>query len=327
MWWGYDWRRTSCSWTWFATAGGSWELSSACRCASWRCSSSRKPPGLMRRPAQAELSCRVLHYISEDLTQFEVSGPGGAVGDGSTIDAPSSSAADGPDVTSKRAFLSALTASATTVFPFLCEILEQHFQAAQALQTAPLPPSSSAAAPSSTSTSPQQQQQQQRQDAISAHVAALSAALAALSTWVEWVPMRRLAGSPVLAACAFFLREGSPALRLQALDVMRQITWRKRANESPSDYSALMDGLGGALLGATGALGLLLGPQDPLPPAMVRELGFGGSQSEFGSRLLEVLECLGEGHFRCLSEPSGRRAAFLAQLLTFTRHPYLRLSG
>lgn len=28
-------------------------------------------------PQPAELSCRVLHYISEDLTQFEVSGPGG----------------------------------------------------------------------------------------------------------------------------------------------------------------------------------------------------------------------------------------------------------
>ncbi len=29
---------------------------------------------------------------------------------------------DSPDVTSKRAFLSALTASAPTVFPFLCEV-------------------------------------------------------------------------------------------------------------------------------------------------------------------------------------------------------------
>lgn len=28
------------------------------------------------RATQAELSCRVLHYISEDLTQFEVNGPG-----------------------------------------------------------------------------------------------------------------------------------------------------------------------------------------------------------------------------------------------------------
>lgn len=60
---------------------------------------------------------------------------------------------------------------------------------------------------------------------------------------------------------------------------------------------------------------------------MMRELGHGGSLADFGARLLEVLEGLGEGHFRVLSEPAGHRTAFLAQLLTFTRHPYLRLSG
>ncbi|KAG2446350.1 hypothetical protein HXX76_000937 [Chlamydomonas incerta] len=32
--------------------------------------------GAAAGPSQAELSCRVLHYISEDLTQFEVNGPG-----------------------------------------------------------------------------------------------------------------------------------------------------------------------------------------------------------------------------------------------------------
>ncbi|KAG2492597.1 hypothetical protein HYH03_009257 [Edaphochlamys debaryana] len=32
--------------------------------------------GAAAGPLQAELTCRVLHYISEDLTQFEVSGPG-----------------------------------------------------------------------------------------------------------------------------------------------------------------------------------------------------------------------------------------------------------
>ncbi|KAG2429153.1 hypothetical protein HYH02_014188 [Chlamydomonas schloesseri] len=31
--------------------------------------------GAAAGPSQAELSCRVLHYISEDLTQFEVNGP------------------------------------------------------------------------------------------------------------------------------------------------------------------------------------------------------------------------------------------------------------
>ncbi len=60
---------------------------------------------------------------------------------------------------------------------------------------------------------------------------------------------------------------------------------------------------------------------------MVRELGYGGSLADFGSRVLEVVEGLGEGHYRALAEPAGRRGAFLAQLLTFTRHPYLRLSG
>ena len=35
--------------------------------------------------------------------------------------------------------------------------------------------------------------------------------------------------------------------------------------------------------------------------AMVRELGHGGSQCDFGARLLEVVEGLGEGHFRCLT--------------------------
>ncbi|GIL83720.1 hypothetical protein Vretifemale_12459 [Volvox reticuliferus] len=303
--------------------------------------------GAAEGPIQAEMTCRVLLYISEDLTQFEVSGPGGAVGvsgDGATADtiSPGSSGpADGPDVTSKRAFLSALTASATTVFPFLCEVLEQHFQAAQQLQSAPLPPAAGAAGGSGVTgaaaggagagpagaASSVASPEQQRRDQISAHVAALSAALGALGTWVEWVPMRRLALSSVLGACAFFVREGTTALRMQALDVLRQITWRKRGNESFADYSELMDGVGGALLGSTAALGLLLGPQDPLPPAMVRELGYGGSQADLGSRVLEVVEGLGEGHFRALSETSGRRAAFLAQLLTFTRHPYLRLSG
>ncbi|GLI64319.1 hypothetical protein VaNZ11_007546 [Volvox africanus] len=293
-------------------------------------------------PTQAELTCRVLLYISEDLTQFEVSGLGGAVGasgDGATADTISpgnSGSADGPDVTSKRAFLSALTASATTVFPFLCEVLEHHFQAAQQLQSTPLPPvpgaagggggtgaAAGVAGPAGSVASPEQQ----RRDQISAHVAALSAALGALGTWVEWVPMRRLGSSSVLSACAFFIREGTSALRMQALDVLRQITWRKRGNESFADYSELMDGVAGALLGSTAALGLLLGPQDPLPPAMVRELGYGGSQADLGSRVLEVVEGLGEGHYRALSETSGRRAAFLTQLLTFTRHPYLRLSG
>ncbi|GIL52037.1 hypothetical protein Vafri_7993 [Volvox africanus] len=293
-------------------------------------------------PIQAEVTCRVLLYISEDLTQFEVSGPGGAVGasgDGATADTispGSSGSVDGPDVTSKRAFLSALTASATTVFPFLCEVLEHHFHAAQQLQSTPLPPvagtagggggtggAAGVAGPAGSVVSPEQQ----RRDQISAHVAALSAALGALGTWVEWVPMRRLGSSSVLSACAFFIREGTSALRMQALDVLRQITWRKRGNESFADYSELMDGVAGALLGSTAALGLILGPQDPLPPAMVRELGYGGSQADLGSRVLEVVEGLGEGHFRALSETSGRRAAFLAQLLTFTRHPYLRLSG
>ncbi|EFJ50786.1 hypothetical protein VOLCADRAFT_88659, partial [Volvox carteri f. nagariensis] len=255
----------------------------------------------------------------------------GASGDGATTDPTSpgsSGAADAPDVTSKRAFLSALTASATTVFPFLCEVLEQHFQAAQKLRSEPLPPAAggggaAAAAGGNPTASPEQQ----RRDQIAAHVGALSAALGALSTWVEWVPMRRLTASSVLSACSFFIREGTPSLRMQALDVLRQVTWRKRANETPADYITLMDGVGGALLGATAALGLLLSPQDPLPPAMIRELGYGGSQAEFGARVLEVVESLGEGHFRTLSEAEGRRAAFLTQLLTFTRHPYLRLSG
>lgn len=64
-----------------------------------------------------------------------------------------------------------------------------------------------------------------------------------------------------------------PALLCAALNALlhcrtlcSQITWRKRANESPADYGALMDAVGGGLLQATQALGLLLRPADPLPP-------------------------------------------------------------
>ncbi|KAG2446348.1 hypothetical protein HXX76_000935 [Chlamydomonas incerta] len=254
------------------------------------------------------------------------SGDGAAPDVTSTSGAGGAGAADGPDVTSKRAFLSALTASAPTVFPFLCEILEKHFQAAQQLEAAGTSGAAGggAAGASGAATTPAQ-----RAEAVAAHVAALSAALGALATWVEWVPMRRLKDSPVVGACSFFIRMGTPSLRMQALDILRQITWRKRSNESAADYGALMDAVGGGLLQATQALGLLLRPADPLPPAMVRELGHGGAQCDFGSRLLEVVEGLGEGHFRCLAAtPPGAstRDAFLAQLLTLTRHPYLRLS-
>jgi hypothetical protein len=40
--------------------------------------------------------------------------------------------------------------------------------------------------------------------------------------------MRRLVDSPVLPACAFFLVAGSAALRLAALDVMRQVSSEMR---------------------------------------------------------------------------------------------------
>ncbi len=101
------------------------------------------------------------------------------------------------------------------------QILQQHFQAAQQLQ-APATPAAAAAAgtaaAAAASLSPAA-----RQEAVAAHIAALSAALGALSTWVEWVPMRRLAASPVLDACAFFITAGTAGLRMQALDVLRQV--------------------------------------------------------------------------------------------------------
>ncbi|MEW5319093.1 MAG: hypothetical protein WDW38_010263 [Sanguina aurantia] len=67
--------------------------------------------------SQAEVVCRVLQFISEDLTQF-----------------------DTPGANDKRAFLAAVTTAAASVFPFLCQMLETHFQAAMAATSAPPPP-------------------------------------------------------------------------------------------------------------------------------------------------------------------------------------------
>lgn len=50
-------------------------------------------------PGQAEMACMLLHYISEDLTVFETNNNEG-----------------------KRSFLSSLTNSVNSVFPFLCEV-------------------------------------------------------------------------------------------------------------------------------------------------------------------------------------------------------------
>jgi hypothetical protein len=53
------------------------------------------------------------------------------------------------------------------------------------------------------------------------HHAVVSASLSALSAWVEWTPMQRIATSNVVEACTFFL--DSEEFRLAALAVLKQV--------------------------------------------------------------------------------------------------------
>lgn len=106
----------------------------------------------------------------------------------------------------------------------LPQILEKHFQAAQQLEAAGTSGAAGGGAGGSAGgAAAAAMTPAQRAEAVAAHVAALSAALGALATWVEWVPMRRLKDSPVVGACSFFIRMGTPSLRMQALDILRQV--------------------------------------------------------------------------------------------------------
>jgi len=218
----------------------------------------------------------VLHFISEDLTQFDVAGG-----------------------EHKRQFLSSLTASVETVFPFLCQMLQQHFVAAIECQAA------------------------NRAEEVQAHSRVISSSLSALTTWVEWTPMPRITSSNVIDACTFFLT--AVDFRLQALDVLKQIVGRRRATEQQKDYEALMDKVATLLLDQCTKQGLLA-PGAQLPAGLSKELDYGGSLEEFGKRLCTTLVGLGDGHFQCLATDE-RRLQYLQQMLVFTRHPYLLLSS
>lgn len=54
-----------------------------------------------------------------------------------------------------------------------------------------------------------------------AHASVVSSALGALSTWVEWTPLSRIASSNVIDAATFFL--STTEFRLDALDVLKQV--------------------------------------------------------------------------------------------------------
>ncbi|GAX73215.1 hypothetical protein CEUSTIGMA_g668.t1 [Chlamydomonas eustigma] len=225
---------------------------------------------------QAELACMVLHFLSEDMTHFDLS-----QGD------------------QKRQFLAALSSSASDVFPFLCQLLEHHFMHANTARD-------------------------KKDDKVTqAHKAVVSSSLAALSTWVEWTHMSKIAASNVVDACVFFL--DSAEFRLQALDVLKQVVARRRTNEKASDYDGLMDKVGALLLGGCQKLGLLQ-PSGVLPQALSSDLDHEGSLEEFGQKLCSVLVGLGEVHFKCLSGEN-RRNMFLQQVIVFTRHPSLHLSS
>lgn len=60
----------------------------------------------------------------------------------------------------------------------------------------------------------------------------IHASLSALTTWVEWTPMARIASSNVLHACTFFL--DSTEFRLKALDVLKQVRGREGQEELSS---------------------------------------------------------------------------------------------
>lgn len=88
-------------------------------------------------------------------------------------------------------------------------MLETHFQAAMAATSAPPPPPATSG-PNSTPPS-----------TAAAHASVVSSALGALSTWVEWTPLARIAASNVIDAASFFL--STPEFRLDALDVLKQV--------------------------------------------------------------------------------------------------------
>lgn len=237
-----------------------------------------------------ELSCLVLHFISEDLTHFD---PILNQGVSESTDA------------NRRAFLAALSSSVELVFPFLSACLEVHFLAASSCKD--VDPSKS-----------------------KLHMAVVSASLQALSAWVEWTPMARVSSSNVLDACGFFLSNQGvvdPDLKMLAVDVLRQVSGRKRTSEGHEEYDALMDKCASVLLSSCQHLGFIT--QDgSMVPSVSTAIDSDGPMEELGLRVCSTLVTLGENHFKCISSHGGeaRRDAFLAQCLAFTRHPNLLIS-
>jgi len=82
---------------------------------------------------------------------------------------------------------------------------------------------------------------QQGPDAARPHAAVVTAALGALSSYVEWAPMLRIANGSVIEACAFFL--GSPDFREGALGVLKQVCGRRstREGQEAEAYAVLID--------------------------------------------------------------------------------------
>ena len=237
-----------------------------------------------------ELSCLVLHFISEDLTHFDPILHQGA-----------SEATDA----NRRAFLSALSSSVESVFPFLSNRLEGHFMAAVACKE-PIK--------------------------AKAHAAVVSASLQALSAWVEWTPMARITSSNVLDACGFFLSSQAIAMegtdfKMLAVDVLRQVSSRKRTSEGHEEYDSLMDKCGSVLFSGCQQLGFIT-QEGGMAPSVSLAVESEGSMEELGLRMCSTIVCLGENHFKCLISHGGdaRRDAFLALILAFTRHPNLLVS-
>lgn len=220
-----------------------------------------------RGPPHAELGCMVLHFVSEDLTQFEeISGEG------------------------KRSFLSSLTASVPLVLPWVCKLLEQHFQAAV------------------------QANNSHNADGAQSHAAVVSAALGTLSSLADWAPMTLLLQYNLVDTCSFFIN--TPQFRGPALEILRQISQRKKTTEAQDVYEALMGRLAGALIAVAGPL---------LQPSMQGELDFEGTLEEFGKRLCSTMVLFGDNHFACMT-PVDQKYLYLQLMLGFTRHPYLELS-
>jgi hypothetical protein len=188
------------------------------------------PPTHPPNPPKAEISCLVLQFVAEDITQFEE-----RAGEW------------------RRSFLSALVASVDSVFPFLVKVGGQEggggivvvaagqgakgrcrYEAAPEdsegpnllsrpppRSPRPFPPAQLLQDSFSAGLAASQQPGAAPPDAARAHAAVVNAALGALSSYVEWAPLGRIGGGSVVEACAFFLT--APDFREAALGVLKQV--------------------------------------------------------------------------------------------------------